>query len=399
MAHKSAIRAAGLKTIGKGRNGIASAESHAKREDPVAKSRVVRPSDPIAWSKANGLTVQKVLEKGQPPQDVVCGPLDYVEAFKAHKRKMGAGERKGADLGMEFKAVVSPAWLAETGDPRDRKNPRVGQLMIEAAKWAESWGGKGAVWAVRYDTDEKGAGVVDLFMSPVREQRHKNGSSKVVISCRKAKEELLATERALDPEIRTSGAAMQSSWARWCQQTLDPRIERGQPKAETGRDHVHADIYAKTADEARRAALEAVEGEKQAMLAETQKLLQEAQEKNAEAQKVRDAANDHFEKVVMLAKAKARDEHNRIVAKAKVDQPAALTKALNENRQLKVEISGLRTELSQWKAFVESIKATLARLFGDQVEAIKDRINGDWAKQSENPNRTTPTQGSDFTRR
>lgn len=184
-----------------------------------------------------------------------------------------------------------------------------------------------------------------------------------------------------------------------CQRTLDPRIERGQPKAETGRDHVHADVYAKTADEARRAALEAVEGEKQAMLAETQKLLQEAQEKNAEAQKVRDAANEHFEKVVMLAKAKARDEHNRIVAKAKVDQPAALTKALDENRQLKVEISGLRTELSQWKAFVESIKATLARLFGDQVEAIKDRINGDWAKQSENPNRTTPKQGSEVTRR
>lgn len=392
MAHKSAIRAAGLKTIGKGRNGIASAESHAKREDPVAQSRVVRPSDPLAWSKASGLTVQKVLEKGQPPQDVVCSPLDYVEAFKAHKRKMGAGERKGADLGMEFKAIVSPDWLAETGDPRDRKNPRVQQLMIEAARWAESWGGEGAVWAVRYDTDEKGAGVVDLFMSPVREQRHKNGSSKVVISCRKAKEELLATERTLDPEIRTSGAAMQSSWARWCQQTLDPRIERGQPKAETGREHVHADIYSKIANEARRAALETVEAEKQEMLAETRKLHQEALEESAEAKRIKDAARRDAQKMVMEAKKRGQDEKQRIIAQA--IEPEAMTKVLDESRQLRAENNSLhnentrlRAEVSKWRALVESMKATLASLFGSNMEAVRARVDADWAKDPKNPDR------------
>lgn len=390
MAHKSAIRAAGLKTIGKGRSGIASAESHAKREDPVAKSRVVSPSAPIAWSKADGLTVQKVLKKGQPPQDVVCGPLDYVEAFKAHKREMGASERKGADIGTEFKAIVSPDWLAEIGDPRDENNPRVQQLVAEATAWAESWAGAGAVWGWRYDTDEKGAGVVDLFMSPVREQRHKNGSSKAVISCRKAKEELLATERALDPAIRTSGAAMQSSWARWCQQTLDPRIERGQPKAETGRDHVHADVYAKTAEEARRAAVEAVEAEKQEMLAETRKLHQEALEANAEAKRTNEAARRDAQKMVMEAKRRGQDEKQRIIAQA--IEPEAMTRVLDESRQLRAENNSLhnentrlRAEVSKWRALIESMKATLASLFGSNMEAVSARVADDWAKNPKNP--------------
>lgn len=230
MSIYAAIRAAGLKTLaGNGKGGIQAAERHAKRLDPVSQKRHVRDSDPIAWSKAES------------------GALDYVEAFRAHKRETGAGERKGADLGLEFKVIVSPEWLAESGDPHDASNPRVQQLVAEAKAWAESWGGEGAVWGLRYDTDERGSGVVDVFMSPVREQRHKSGKSKKVISCRKAKQELLEAERALEPDLRTSGAAMQSSWARWAQERLDHRLERGKPKIETGAEHENADLYARIA--------------------------------------------------------------------------------------------------------------------------------------------------------
>ena len=292
MAYKAAIRAGALKTVGKGtgRGSIAAAESHAKREDPVAQSRHVRDSAPVGWCKAEGMTVSRVLKEGEPPQDVVCGPLDYLEAFKAHKRETGAGERKGAALAMEFKAIVSPDWLAEGGaDPRDPNNPRVRQLVAEAQAWAESWGGKGAVWAVRYDTDEKGAGVVDLFMSPVRQQAHKNGKSKLVISCRKAKEELLAVEREQDAEIKTSGAAMQSSWARWCQQRLDARIERGASKEATGREHIHADVYAAEAEKAKTEA-RAELGEIAAEAArERQRAAQAASERQREEQATRAA--------------------------------------------------------------------------------------------------------------
>ena len=392
MAFKAAIRAGALKSVGSGRAGIASAESHAKRLDPVAKGRVVRPSEPIAWSKAMEL-----------PSFLGGGPLDYVAAFGAHKRLTKAEERKGAALAMEFKAVVSPDWLAETGDPRDAANPRVQQLVAEAKAWAESWGGTGAVWAVRYDTDEKGAGVVDLFMSPVRDQRHKSGKSKKVISCRKAKEELLATERALDASIKTSGAAMQSSWARWCQQKLDARLERGQPKEETGREHVHADLYAKTAEEARRAALEAVEVERRQMMAEIEKERQEAR---------REALDEHTRLMGLAGTPEFRPEadmevYNNIerivtdwrILKAekeafRTERDAALDartqEVLAENARLKEQVTRLSASVRQLQRIRDIWQETVEAVTGSTVAArVLDQVKALWAKDRANPARET----------
>jgi hypothetical protein len=386
MAFKAAIRAGALKTVGAGRAGIASAESHAKRLDPVAKGRVVRDSPPIAWSKAMEL-----------PSFLGGGPLDYVAAFGAHKRLMKAEERKGAALAMEFKAVVSPDWLAETGDPRDAANPRVQQLVAEAKTWAESWSGAGAVWAVRYDTDEKGAGVVDLFMSPVREQRHKSGKSKTVISCRKAKEELLETERARDASIKTSGAAMQSSWALWCQQKLDVRLERGQPKEETGREHVHADLYAKTAEEARRAALEAVEAERQAMLAEIEKQRQEALEEHtrlmglAGTPEFRPEANmevfNNIERVVTDWRIlKAEKEAFRTERDAALD--ARTQEVMAENARLTEQVTRLSASVRQLQRIRDIWQETVEAVTGSTVAArVLDQVKALWAKDRANPAR------------
>lgn len=390
MAFKAAIRAGALKSVGSGRAGIASAESHAKRLDPVAKGRVVRPSEPVAWSKAMEL-----------PSFLGAGPLDYVSAFGAHKRLTKAEERKGSALAMEFKAIVSPDWLAEAGDPRDAANPRVQQLVAEAKAWAESWGGAGAVWAVRYDTDEKGAGVVDLFMSPVREQRHKSGKSKTVISCRKAKEELLATERALDASIRTSGAAMQSSWARWCQQRLDARLERGQPKAETGREHVHADLYAKTAEEARRAALEAVEAERLQMMAEIEEQRQQARREAlgehtrlmglAGTPEFRPEANmevfNNIERVVTDWRLlKAEKEAFRTERDAALD--ARTQEVLAENARLKEQVTRLSASVRQLQRIRDIWQETVQAVTGSAVAArVLDQVKALWAKDRANPAR------------
>lgn len=342
MAFKAAIRAGSLKSIGTGRGGIQSAESHAKRLDPVAQGRVIEPRDPIAWSKASG-------------------PLDYVEAFKAHKRQTGAGERKGAGLALEFKAVVSPDWLAEGGaDPRDPANPRVQQLVAEAKEWAESWGGAGSVWAVRYDCDERGAGVVDLFMSPVRDQAHKNGSSKAVISCRKAKDELLSAERVHDPSLKTSGAAMQSSWARWCQQKLDARIERGQSKQETGREHVHAEVYASEAErakEAARAALEALEAEKRVAMAEVE----------AERQKAALARQEAIE---------ASGERLRIIKRAEAEAVEIRRAAAPRLAALESEVRELRGKLAHARGLVEVLKQAMEAVMG---KAMADKVR-EWAR-------------------
>lgn len=420
LTFKAAIRAGAIKTIkkGTGRGSLEAAESHAKREDLVSQKRVVRPSEPIAWSKADGLKGMKTTKKGEPAVEVTFGSLDYVEAFKAHKKATGASERKGADLAIEFKVVVSPEWLAEDGaDPRDRNNPRVQQLVAEAQAWAESWGGKNSVWAVRYDTDEAGAGVVDLFMSPVREQRHKNGSSKLVISCRKAKQELLEAERVLEPELRNSGAAMQSSWARWCQEKLDPRIERGISKEETGREHVHAEVYAKEANKALNLVkieldlyterLEELKEEAERLKRHshsqadqiTRKAVQEAsqiraearQEGEAEAEEIKAAAYQQAESIKAKARGEASDlmgraivaardaladERRKISAERVEGLDAMQQRLVAENERLTKEVQRLRP----FERFYRSLSDTLLNMWGEALQRVVADRAGDVVK-------------------
>jgi len=140
--------------------------------------------------------------------------------------------------------VISPEWLEETGDPHDPDNPRVKALFENAREWAESWAGQGSVWGLRYDRDEAGSGVIDVFISPVHEQKQrKSDKTKKVISVNKSIQALFEMERVLDPMVKRPRGVLQSSWARrWCQDYLDPRIERGDYKEKTKRDHIHADI-------------------------------------------------------------------------------------------------------------------------------------------------------------
>ena len=363
---KAAIRAGSLKSIGTGRGSIAAAESHAKRLDPVAQSRVVIESDPVAWSKAGG-------------------PLDYVEAFKAHKRETGAGERRSAGLAIEFKAVVSPDWLAEGGaNPRDPENPRVRQLVAEARIWAESWGGKGAVWAVRYDTDEKGAGVVDVFMSPVREQAHKSGKARAVISCRKAKAELLEAERALDPDLKTSGAAMQSSWARWCGQRLDARIERGQSRELTGRDHVHAEVYAREADRAHLEVYEDACREAEQILADARaerwRATQEAVEARRATERAQEALRASQEAQEAALDAQRAAEATTRALRAEIGKLEEEKFSLSQFvRALSRESVRLNMALHYAENYASSFRAGLASIFQiDQAESVWTRLMEFW---------------------
>lgn len=318
---------------------IQSAERHAKRQDKTSKARQVEGRSHTAnhfWSKAG--------------EGLEGGGADYAAAYKAHKKAMGiTTERKGAAIGQHLLVGVSPEWLAETGDPRDWTNPRVRALIEEATEWAESWMGEGAVWAVRYDTDEKGAGIVDILASPIRTAHHKSGKSKPSISVRKANAEL--AEKWGRPN---AFQAMQDDWAAHAQKSLDNRLKRGVPKAETKRQHLSPEDYADQLD-----------------------ATPEVQDARAEAERI---------------KAEARERANKMIRDAKVEQSAALTKALAENRTLKAENSDLKHKLGEWQAFVESTRETLARLLGNQFEAVKATINRDWAKRQDSP-QNTPSQG------
>lgn len=231
---------------------IQSAERHAKREDKTSQKRQSGDrhwAENYFWSKA-----------GDGP---LFGGADYAAAYKIHKKEMGVtSERKGAAIGQHLLVGVSPEWLAETGDPRDLRNPRVKELIEEAKDWAESWMGEGAVWAVRYDTDEKGSGVVDILASPVRTAHHKSGQSKPSISVRKANAEL--AEKHGRPN---AFQAMQDDWALWASQRLSERLQRGIPQKETGREHLTPEAYS-AALSAREEALAAREKRFEARAAE-----------------------------------------------------------------------------------------------------------------------------------
>lgn len=231
------VRCEPLKSLGNGSGGLGAAEAHGKRRDERSRSRVVRAAPPIAWSIAGD-------GRG----------LDLLDAHRYQLRRARAVVRKGAAVAMHLMAIVSSEWLCEEGDsPHSRQNWRVRALVVHARDWAESWCGPGSCFAVRYDCDEEGAGVVDLFVAPVQMQRRRNGATVPTISIANAKKRLRSCFHDA-----TEYAALQSSWAAYAKAHLDRRFERGAYKLITKREHVRADMFAALAESARRSALSAI---------------------------------------------------------------------------------------------------------------------------------------------
>ncbi|WP_299848008.1 hypothetical protein [uncultured Paracoccus sp.] len=221
---KAAIRVNKISTIAQ----LRGASLHAERHDETGKARVREGAEAgfgLAWSKAEG------------------NDRDYLAAFKAHKAELGAGERKNAPLCLQAICVISPEWVEQAGDLHDAGNPRNRQLFDQAKAWAESWGGAGSVTATRLDLDEKGGAVVDVLVAPVRDSR-----GKPVISTNKALRELKEATGE-----RNEYAALQTSWAEWCQAHLDREIVRGTRKELTQRQHLSPETYGAVMDKAREA--------------------------------------------------------------------------------------------------------------------------------------------------
>lgn len=218
---KAAIRVNKITTVAQ----LRGSSLHAQRHDITGKARVREDAEPgfgLAWSKAENAR-------------------DYLAAFRAHKAELKAGERKGAPIALQALCVVSPEWVEKAGDLHDPDNPHNRQLFDQAKAWAESWAGEGAVFGSRLDLDEKGGAVVDLMIAPVRASR-----GKPVISTNKA----MAEVKALTGE-RNEYSALQTSWADWCRDTLDPEIVRGTRKEITRRQHLSPETYGAVMDKAR----------------------------------------------------------------------------------------------------------------------------------------------------
>lgn len=211
-----------------GLRGMQSIENHGRRLDDASAARVdrSRTKDNLAWSCADD-------------------PLGVVDAFKHRKAETSAKEYRGSPLGLHVLCVVSPEWCSAAGDLHDPGNDRNKRLFDAARAWGDKTFGPGAVVAARMDMDEAGGGVVDLVVVPVHEVKQR-GKVKNQISVNKAYEAAFGGGRVF--------SKMQDSWAGFAKAHLDSAIERGKPKAETGRDHVHADIYRPIVQEAERQA-------------------------------------------------------------------------------------------------------------------------------------------------
>lgn len=242
---------------------------HARREDETSKPRIreeVSPGTALSWS----------CDDAPRP--------DYAASFRAFKKAKGAGERKGAQLGVHMLVGVSPEWVREAGDLHDPKNPRNQQLLDAARAWADTWS-NGGTYAARIDLDETGGAVVDLFIAPTSEQKHKSGKSKLTVSVNKALESISIEHTGKKSKHY---GALNTSWAEYARANLDTRLQRGRPKGETGIEHIGPDQYrtmmaeAETArDCARLAEKKAKEAQREAELAKEQAKAERAEAQNA----------------------------------------------------------------------------------------------------------------------
>lgn len=171
-----------------------------------------------------------------------------VQAFKNMKRETGASERGKNAFGAHLLLCVSPDMIARHGDPHDPENPANQALFQCAIDYAEEKFGKGSVIHARLDVDEKGSGVVDVITIPMEEIKT-CGGKKTALKCliNKPLERLIA-ETGTPKTYGAGTRALQSSWHEYACQRLDHTLQRGRPKEETGREHVHHTVFADAAE-------------------------------------------------------------------------------------------------------------------------------------------------------
>ena len=160
-------------------------------------------------------------------------------AYRHARKEQGARERKGTRPVAHLLLGVSPEWVKEAGDLHDRDNPNLVKLAETARAWAESE--MGGCFALRVDLDEAGGALVDVFCTPMVEQRIGRGRQLRKIATAPGGYNRLADKFGI--HHRVSYRAVQTSWAKWCQENLDPRLKRGTPRWLSQREHVTPDDF------------------------------------------------------------------------------------------------------------------------------------------------------------
>lgn len=222
---KSAVMCIRFKTIQK----LVAASNHSLRFDKASKVRLREGA-----KKGDGYSFTILKKSNDAGRHTFEEARDVRAAYAAQKVRFDVKKDNG-DLGAHLIVCVSKEWIAEAGSIHDRQNPRNQAVFQQAVSWSEATFGKGATYNARMDMDEKGGGVVDLFIAPVRIDGR---SKKPRISMNKALEEVRKRHGR-----RKSYQAVQDSWAEWCQAHLSPVIERGTSKIKTKAENLSPDDF------------------------------------------------------------------------------------------------------------------------------------------------------------
>jgi chromosome segregation ATPase len=280
-------------------------------------------------------------------------PRDYVRAFQAVPQHFQVRYRTSAPLGVHILLYVTPDWIEETGDLHAKDNPRNQMLYQAAQEFVRDIPG---LVAARMDLDEQGGGVVDIFLAPIfpRQSRLRKdgtrGSDIPEISVSK-----LGTLWQTHSGERVGFCGLQTLWAEYCGKVLDPRLERGRRKSETGREHLSVPEY-KAAGE--RAA---------AMTAEAEAIMERAQQIAAEVRDERARMDEqtsefsHQSNILHAQEARLaaeQDAVNRIVQQAQISQTRA-RRTEADARALQKGLAAQKASLSRERANVQHERARI----------------------------------------
>ena len=223
---------------------IREAERHAKGENRSAQKR--RRKDADARALAMALSPENCMSKPRvayPTGHPQCPPeqpeLDLEYAFSRYLDQESASVRKGAALGLHMIVGVSPEYFENEADRHNPNSRAVRELLLAACDWAELE--LGGTWAARYDVDEAGSGVVDVFCSPLRTDKRTN--------CRWVSVNQAQLKLAAKWKQKYGYRAMQDSWAAFASTRLGQQFKRGEPARKSKRKHVLAEIYGEAMEE------------------------------------------------------------------------------------------------------------------------------------------------------
>lgn len=215
------------------------AAEHGARRDKSAVDGMRHNADPdrraLGWTL--GMAAPAWIGTTEPG-DPLPEACDYPAALDRQKEATGAETRKAYSLGVHIMCIVSPAWLAEAGDPHSMSNPHIRAGWTQSRAWAEDTLGQGSVIGQRFDLDEAGSGVFELICAPVRSMKlGRSPEPRLVISPNQAFRDFAIRRNGKETSYK-AGIILNDSWAEWAQTNLSPTLQRGRPKSETGRRNI-----------------------------------------------------------------------------------------------------------------------------------------------------------------